>query len=395
MNSRETSAVVIGAGPAGLAVAALLARENRSVIVLEREATIAATWRRNYDRLKLHTVRWMSDLPGMPIPRRYGKWVPRDDLVRYFEDYASSCVPEILTSTAVKRIEQAEGRWLLSTQKGATFVADDVVFATGYNNIPHVPAWQGRELFQGSLLHSSEYRNPGPFEDASVMVVGSGNSGAEIATDLAESRARRVCLSIRTSPNVVPRAVLGVPSQFMGLAMRQLPTPVNDLLIGVTKRIVFGDLSRHGLPPSTRGPYTQLVRDDVVPVLDVGFAKALKSGRIEIVPTIERFTKTQAVLSDGRRLRPSAVVAATGYRFGLEPIAGHLGVLDERGRPRVRADRCARDAASLYFVGFTNPLTGNIREMGIEARIVARAIADAHRDEQVRRSGTATYTPAA
>ena len=376
----EADAVVVGAGPAGLAVAALLARQGVGVVVLERADTIGATWRRNYDRLKLHTVRWMSDLPGMPIPRRYGKWVSRDDLVRYFEDYARAFVPEIKTNTSVELIERAGERWMVCTQEG-TMLVSDVIFATGYNNVPCVPPWRDRELFQGQVMHSSEYRNPSRFQNTSVVVVGSGNSGAEIATDLAEGGARQVWLAIRTSPNVVPRAVLGVPSQFMGLAMRRLPTPVNDLMIGVTKRLVFGDLRHHGLPRAPRGPYTQLVRDGVVPVLDVGFAKALKRGLIDVVPSIERFTETEAVLVNERRLRADAVIAATGYRFGLEPIVGHLGILDEAGHPKLRADRRARDVPHLYFVGYTNPITGNIREMGIEARLVAAQV--------IRRTGVA------
>ncbi len=355
----------------------MLAREGIAPVVVERASAVGAGWRRHYDRLRLHTVRWMSDLPGMPLPRRYGKWVRRDDLVRYLEDYAFSQVPEIMLDTEVERVDRgADGRFTVSTSRGE-ITAGVVVLATGYNRMPHVPEWPGRETFGGQLLHSSEYRNPEPFAGRSVLVVGAGNSGAEIATDLAEGGAAQVLLSVRTPPNVVPRAVLGLPSQTMGLVMRQLPTAVDDLLIGVTKRIVFGDLTRFGLPAPTRGAYTQVVRDGVVPVLDVGFASALKRGLIEVIPAIARFTKAQAVLVDDRRVRPSAVIAATGYRFALEPLVGHLGVLDERGRPQTRPDMRAQGVAGLYFVGFHQPITGNLREMGIEARIVARAVARA------------------
>jgi cation diffusion facilitator CzcD-associated flavoprotein CzcO len=211
------------------------------------------------------------------------------------------------------------------------------------------------------------------------VVVGSGNSGAEIATDLAEGGAREVLLSVRTPPNVVPRAVFGLPSQAMGLVMRRLPTAVDDLLIGVTKRIWFGDLTKHGLPAAPRGAYTQLVRDDVPPVLDMGFVRALKRGLIEVVPAIDRFTGARTVrLKDGTSIRADVVIAATGYHFGLEPMLGHVGVLDERGRPKRNGDCSVDGADGLWFIGFTNPITGNIREMGIEARRVARVIGARH-----------------
>jgi putative flavoprotein involved in K+ transport len=374
---RSVEAVVVGGGPAGLATAAMLERAGVSAVVLEREPELAATWRRNYDRLKLHTVRWLSDLPGMPLPYRYGKWVPRDDLVRYFEDYARAHVRDLRLGIAVLRIDRSSGGWAVDTSDGP-YLARDVVLATGYNNVPYVPPWPGRAEFEGELIHSSEYRNPDAYRDRSVVVVGSGNSGAEIATDLAEGGAREVLLSVRTPPNVTPRAVFGLPSQAMGLVLRRLPTAVDDLLIGVTKRLWFGDLTKHGLPPAPRGPYTQLVRDDVVPVLDVGFVRALKRGWIDVVPAVERFeTHRTVILKNGTRVRPDAVIAATGYRFGLEPILGHLGILDNRGHPRRRDDPGGKAAEGLWFVGFTNPITGNIREMGIEARIVAGEISAA------------------
>src|SRR5947209_18438798 len=123
---RKVDAAVIGAGPGGLAAAAMLREHGVPVVVLERDSAVGASWRRHYDRLHLHTVRWLSHLPGYRIPRRYGRWVHRDDVVKYLEEYARHHRLEVLTDTEVRRIERAGAAWSLDTSAGEV-VADYVV----------------------------------------------------------------------------------------------------------------------------------------------------------------------------------------------------------------------------------------------------------------------------
>lgn len=365
---------VIGAGPAGLTAAAMLKRSGVPAVVLERASRVGESWRRQYERLSLHTTRALSDLPGLPFPRRLGRWVPRDGVVAYLEEYAARHALEIHFDTEVERLERAPGGWLLSTSRGEV-EAPRVVVATGYNRDPFVPDWPGRERFAGELIHSSAYRSAAPYRGREVLVVGAGNSGAEIAVDLVEGGASRVLIAVRTPPHIVPRQALGVPAQVVGIGIRRLPPTVGDRVVAVLQRVLVGDLSRFGMPKAEGGFYSDFLGRDVVPTLDVGLIGLLKRRAVHVVAAVDSFERSAVVLDDGSRVSPHAVVAATGYRRGLEPLVGGLGVLEASGRPSVHGARTHPNAPGVYFLGYTNPISGNLRELGIVARRLARAIA--------------------
>jgi putative flavoprotein involved in K+ transport len=166
-----------------------------------------------------------------------------------------------------------------------------------------------------------------------------------------------------------------MPSQVNGLVLRHLPARVVDPLMRVSQRLQVGDLSEHGLPPSPRGAYTKFLEDDVVPILDVGFASAVKKGQVEVVAGVDGFDGAEVVLMDGSRIAPDAVIACTGYRRALDPLVGHLGVLGKKGRPVVHGPRTHPAAPGLHFIGYTNPISGMFREIAIDARRIGRAVA--------------------
>ena len=370
----DHDAVVIGGGPAGLATAAELGARGLAAVVLEKGPAVGATWRGHYDRLRLHTVRWLSGLPGLPIPRSSGPWVARDDVIAYLEAYARHHRLDVRTGTEVRGLSRRDGAWEVDTAAGA-LRAPAVVVATGANRVPRVPPWPGRDGYTGRLLHSSAYRTGAAFRGEDVLVVGAGNSGAEIAVDLVEGGAARVRLSIRTPPNLVRRTVGGLPTQAVSIALAHLPLSVADAIARATARLVVGDLTPYGMPRADRGVYTQMTRDRQIPIIDVGLIDLLRARRVEVVPRVEAFEGASVLLGDGRRIEPRAVVAATGYEPGLGNLLGGVGLLREDGTPSIHGAATAPSAPGLRILGFTVPPTGLLREIRIEAGRIADAVA--------------------
>jgi putative flavoprotein involved in K+ transport len=345
-----------------LACAALLQRAGHEVVVLER-GQVGAAWATRYDRLRLHTVRWLSSLPGYRMPRTLGKWPSRDGVQGYLGDYVVRSGIDVRTGVEVEQVLQADGRWRLRTSAGDV-EADRVVVATGHSNQPYLPEWPGG--FAGEIVHSASYRNAQPYVGRRVLVVGAGNSGAEIAVDLADGGADEVFLAVRTPPHIVRRDTLGFPSQILGIATAHLPVGIVDRIASTMRRASIPDLAPYGLPPPRR-PYSDFLRRRVIPIVDVGLVDAVRSGRVRVVAALDRFEDGAAVLGDGTTLRVDAVIAATGYRTALEPLVGKLGVLDGEGEPLLHGL-----PPGLHFVGYQVTLGGTFRLVGIEAKQLAR-----------------------
>ncbi|MEU2667743.1 NAD(P)/FAD-dependent oxidoreductase [Streptomyces sp. NPDC007164] len=367
---------VIGGGPGGLAAAAALRELGVRAVVLEKSGNVGASWRRHYDRLHLHTTRSRSALPGLAMPRRFGRWVSRDDVVRYLDKYAEHHELEVVTGVEVSRIDRApDGKdWQLTATGGRVLTGRAVVVATGFNHTPRVPDWPGLDTFTGDLVHASDYRNPAPYAGKDVLVVGIGNTGAELAVDLVEGGASRVRIAVRTVPHIVRRSTAGWPAQLTGILVRRLPVRLVDRAGRLMARAAVPDLAAQGLPRPDTGLYSR-VKDGAIPVQDVGLIDAVKGGRVVPVAAVESFDGDAVVLAGGDRITPDAVIAATGYRRALEGLVGHLGVLDARGRPVVHGARAPKQAPGLYFTGFTNPISGMLRELALDARKIAKKAA--------------------
>ena len=215
-----------------------------------------------------------------------------------------------------------------------------------------------------------------PFSGRRALVVGSGNSGAEIAVDLAEGGASEVLLSVRTPPGIVRRDTLGVPSQLLGIASMHLPTAVVDRIAAGIRRVAIPDLAPYGLVAPEK-PYSEFLDRRVIPIVDVGLADAVRKRRVRVVASLERFDDGRAVLADGSRVETDVIVAATGFRTGLERLVGHLDVLDARGRPLVRDVEEPAGAPGLHFIGYEITLGGTFRLVGLEAKRLARTVAAA------------------
>ncbi|GAA5036286.1 NAD(P)/FAD-dependent oxidoreductase [Terrabacter aeriphilus] len=381
--NRPVDAHIIGAGPAGLATAAALRQRGLHAVVLERSDGVGSSWRAHYDRLHLHTPRELSGLPGLAIPREMGRWVARDDVVRYLELYADHHDLDVRLRTGVSRVDPTpDGRsWTVTLEDGTGLTAPYAVVATGFNHTPREPDVPGLADYTGEVALARHYRNGAAHAGRDVLVVGTGNTGTELAVDLVEHGAGRVRLAVRTVPHILRRNTGPYAAQYTGIAVRRLPAAFVDRAAAVVERLQVPDLSARGLPRPDTGLLTRVERDNAIPVQDVGIVDAIRRGAVEPVAALRAFDGDAVVLADGSRITPDLVVLATGYGQGLEPLVGHLGVLDERGRPVESGGRTARGARGLWYVGYTNPISGMLREISIDARRIALAMALRKREE--------------
>lgn len=366
--------VVCGAGASGLAAAAMLRRRGIESLILEKTDQLAPSWRARYDGLRLNTLGWMSRQPGL----RPG-WGPRgfparDRWIEYLERYAQHHQLRIQFETEVKRVERENGGWRVETSRGP-LRSRFAVIATGYDLKPKLPDVPGLESYAGELIHSSEYRNPAPYEGRDVLVVSAGVTGSELAYFLAEGGAARVRVAVRTPPNILRRCRFGLPLNPAGAVIDRLPAAIGDRMTALSHRMIFGDLSEYGLPRPPKGVVTSLRERRIGPTMDDGFVDAVKAGRIEVVPALEAFEGADVLLAGGGRIRPDAVIAATGYERGLEPLVGHLGVIGEHGEPQAINGATHPNALGLYFVGYVVTLGGHLRGIRIESKRMARALA--------------------
>jgi cation diffusion facilitator CzcD-associated flavoprotein CzcO len=365
-------ALIVGAGPAGLAAAACLRQRGVEAVVLEAAPVLGNAWRHHYDRLCLHTVKQQSHLPGMPFAKALPRYPSRADVVAYLEAYAThfGIVPR--TGEAVRSVRVApDGVGFVVESARGTHRARAVVLATGLNRVANPERLPGQERFGGAIVHSAGYRNGDAFAGRRVLVVGAGNSGAEIALDLAE-RGAQPTIAVRTPINVVPRDFLGMPTQLTSIRIRKLPLALGDRIGRLVARLAFGNLARYGLARPELGPLSAIKLRRRVPLIDVGTIAAIKRGEIAVKPGVERFTETGAVFADGSAADFDAVVLATGFRPALAELVPVPGVLDDEGYPRDWQGGGA--CPGLFFVGYHQPATGLLRQIAIDAEAVAAAI---------------------
>jgi cation diffusion facilitator CzcD-associated flavoprotein CzcO len=361
-------AVIVGAGPAGLAAAQRLQGQGLKPLLLEKAEAVGSAWRRHYDRLHLHTPRLHSSLPGLAMPRAYGRYPSRQQFVDYLESYAARFKLKPTFGAPVGAIRRDARQWAVETP-AETVTTPIVVVATGWADFPHQPRWPGMDAFRGQILHSSAYRNAAPFKGARALVVGFGNSGAEIALDLVESGVD-VTLSQRSPIRILPRDLLGVPILDFALAERFLPARLADALNAPIIRLTVGSLEKLGFVTARKGAMQMIEEDRRVPVLDIGAVKHIRSGAIKVRGGVRAFTRSGVAFAKGAEEGFDVVVLATGYKpdlRGLLPDA--RGVLDGEGRPLV-SDRVTAEPG-LYFVGALASPTGQLREIRLGAARVA------------------------
>lgn len=355
----EIDTFIIGAGPAGLAVAGRLRKAGHDFEMLEKSEQVGFSWRNHYDRLHLHTVKELSHLPYLEFPESYPRYVSKNDLVSYFESYVEKFEIKPRFGEEIQAIEKTEDHsWKIRSKKGSEYLAKHIVIATGVNRVPKVPTWKGQENFGGTITHSRVYKNPQTYLGQKVLVIGMGNTGAEIALDLSEHEVNTY-ISVRSPISVVPRDLNGRPVQVTSKQLAKLPFGFGDWLGSQIRKIYFGNLSKYNLESSKEHPAVQLRETGKTPIVDIGTIQAIKAGKIQVVKEIDHFTKTGVVFKNGESLAVDHVILATGYAANIEEFVEKGGeLLDKYACPK--APIAEGFHKGLYFVGFDNYKLGGI-----------------------------------
>ena len=334
--------VVVGGGQSGLAAARALRELRMPTVILEAGDRSAGSWPRYYDSLRVFSPAAYSSMPGMPFPGPPDHYPGRDDVADYLERYAAGLDVEIRTNTRVEAIQQDGRGFLVFTEGGQAMPASGIVAASGSFSNPYRPSFPGEGTFTGELSHVADYRNPAPFAGQRVVVVGAGDSAAQVANELAS--VATVTIATRHPLRFIPQRVGGQDVHYW------LRTTGFDTLPAVWLSKITGG---------------SVVTDSV------GFEQTLAEGRVDRRPMFIALDGEQVVWSDGQREPVDAIILATGYRPSL-PYLRELGALDEHGAP-MHVGGISSTHVGLVYVGleFQRSYASNtLRGVSEDARAV-------------------------
>jgi len=370
-NMPGTNTIIIGAGPAGLAVSACLKKAGVSNIIFEQCNQVGPSWRRHYDRLHLHTDKKNSELPLLPFPKDTPRYPSRDQVVKYLEGYTAHFELDVRLNQQVTSARFDQGQWQVQTSH-ALHAAPNLVAACGYTRQTLRPEWPGMESFSGKIIHSSKYKNGLEFKGQNVLVVGFGNSGGEIAIDLYEHGAKP-SIAVRSSVNVIPKEIFGIPFLYFAIPQNSLPAWLADAINAPIVQLLVGDITKYGLRKMPYGPVAQTRKDKRIPLIDVGTLKLIRQGQAKVYSGVREFSGNRVKFEGDQEAEFDAVILATGYRPQVQDILPEaISTFEEDGAPSSSGKESALQG--LYYCGYYVSPTGMLREIGIEAKRIAKEI---------------------
>ncbi|XP_043711014.1 probable indole-3-pyruvate monooxygenase YUCCA10 [Telopea speciosissima] len=372
---KETVAIVVGAGPAGISTSACLNLQSIPHILLEREDCYCPIWKKKaYDRLHLHLPKQYCELPHMSFPESYPKFVPRKQFVQYLDEYVSN----FKVNPACNRIielatyDEVEKKWCVKVRHTKTdeiedFRAKFLIVATGENSEPFIPEMKGLESFKGEILHSTQYKSGSKYNNKNVLVVGCGDSGMEIACDLANFGAK-TSVVIRSPLHVLTRWMV----QFTLFLWKYLPLHWVDSLIVVLSMLWFGDMSKYGITRPNEGPYYMKDKYGKYPNIDAGAIKKIKAGEIQVLPGITSINGDEVSFTNGKSYHFDVILFATGFRRTTKKwLKGDDYLLGDDGIAKQSFPNHWKGKKGLYCAGLGR---AGLRGAGMDAQSIANDI---------------------
>ncbi|KAF7106340.1 hypothetical protein CFC21_107080 [Triticum aestivum] len=347
--------LIVGAGPAGLATAACLSQFSIPYVIVERESCSASLWRNHaYNRLKLHLAKEFCELPHMSYPVDAPTYIPKTLFVKYLDDYVErfNIQPKYLTSVESSTYDNDQQCWSIVAHDMAKstivrFSAKFLVVASGENSAENIPMIPGLQSFPGDVVHSSSYKSGKSYSGMNVLVIGSGNSGMEIAYDLAAHGAN-TSIVIRSPIHIMTKELIRLG---MTLA-RHLPLNLVDNLIVMAANLKFGDLSKHGIRRPKMGPMILKSKTGRSAVIDVGTVGLIKKGIIKVHGSISKIMGDIVEFQCSKEISFDAIVFATGYKSTTNIwLTNGERMLNENGLPIKEYPNHWKGENGLYCVG--------------------------------------------
>ena len=374
---QQTNTLIVGASISGLASAASLQKQGIGYIIIEKQAKVATPWRNHYHRLHLHTNKRVSNLPYKKFDSAIPRYPSRQQVVDYLDDYQKEFNISPVFNTEARSIKKEGEYWVTETTNGL-FKSKYVIIATGPFGKPKPVSFKGMETFPGKILHSCDYKTGKDFKGQNVLVVGFGNSACEIAIDLHEQEAKP-SMAVRSPVNIIPRDLLGVPILELSQLMSSLPPRVADTINAPLMKLLFGDITKLGLKKMPYGPFEEIQKDGNIPVLDIGTIKHIREGHIKIHDNIDHIDGRTIYFTDGKKEDFDAIVAGIGYyRDYADIINVDKSRFEDLKLPVDKQKYFGKEG--LYFCGFRIAPTGQIREIALDAKKIAK---DIHKKEQL------------
>ncbi|MED6220507.1 hypothetical protein PIB30_045421 [Stylosanthes scabra] len=359
----ETTVIIVGGGPSGLAISACLKQHSINHIILEKEDCNVSLWRKNaYDRVNLHLAKEFCQLPLMPHPPSAPTFLSKSYFLDYIDEYVEcfEISPRYCRTVESAEYDEGEKMWRVQAKRRVNendveetvvevYIAKYVVIATGENSERYIPNVAGLDTFNGQILHSKHFKSGSKFASKEVLVVGCGNSGMEIAYDLQTSGAKTSIL-IRNSVHVVTKELIHYGMRML----KYLPLKVVDAGITLLADLKFGDLSEFGIRRPNKGPFYLKEAAGKAPILDVGTIDKIKEGEIKVIPShIMRIENNKVIFGNNTEKEFDVIVFATGYRSVANKwLKGYYKyVLNEDGMPKNEFPKHWKGDNGLYCAG--------------------------------------------
>jgi len=358
ITAKNINTIVVGAGQAGLSAGYYLKKHKIEFVILDESESVGHVWSSRWDSLKLFTPAQYNGLPGLPFPTKRGTFPSKTEMAAYLNEYAAKFELPVILKKKVLKVNYNNSKYEIITNE-ETLHCDNLVVATGANQIPFIPSFKSSISFATNCLHSSQYKNPSSLSPGSVLVVGAGASGVQIAIDL--SKTHQVCLAGKPTFHI-PDFVFKYFGRFYWWFINQILTIKTPAGRNAKKTVLKGG----------------------APLINVSMKDVYAAG-VKLLPRVEGIRNGLPEFADGRVMAFDNIVWATGFKPDFSWINMELPL--ESGWPKT--DRgVSAEFNGLYFVGMvfqyglTSAIIGGV---GRDAEHVCKSIMSKNHGKQLLR----------